>query len=39
LQGKIARVGLYVAPPENAIVLCPDEKRSIRLWRKRKGYL
>jgi transposase len=25
-------VGLYMAPPENALVLCVDEKSQIRLW-------
>ncbi len=33
-------VGLYVAPPAKAIVLCVDEKPSIQaLERARKGYL
>jgi hypothetical protein len=39
LQGNIARVGLYVAPPENAIVLCLDEKPSIQALARAQGYL
>jgi transposase len=30
-------VGLYVAPPENAIVICVDEKPSIRRWNGRRA--
>src|SRR2546421_4425103 len=32
-------VGLYVAPPENAIVLCVDEKPSIQALERAQGYL
>ena len=28
-------VGLYLNPPENAIVLCVDEKSQIQLWTAR----
>ena len=32
-------VGLYVAPPEKAIVLCLDEKPSIQALERAQGYL
>jgi transposase len=32
-------VGLYVAPPEKAIVLCIDEKPSIQALERAQGYL
>src|ERR1700730_7651233 len=32
-------VGLYMAPPENAIVLCIDEKPSIQALESAQGYL
>jgi hypothetical protein len=32
-------VGLYVAPPEKAIVLCVDERPSIRALERAQGYL
>lgn len=32
-------VGLYMAPPENAIVLCVDEKPSIQALERTQGYL
>jgi transposase len=32
-------VGLYMAPPENAIVLCIDEKPSIQALERAQGYL
>src|SRR6267143_1797968 len=32
-------VGLYVAPPANAIVLCVDEKPSIQALERAQGYL
>ena len=32
-------VGLYLAPPENAIVICVDEKPSIQALERRQGYL
>jgi len=32
-------VGLYLAPPENAIVLCIDEKPSIQALERAQGYL
>ena len=32
-------VGLYVAPPERAIVLCVDEKPSIQALERAQGYL
>ena len=32
-------VGLYVAPPEKAIVLCVDEKSSIQALERAQGYL
>lgn len=32
-------VGLYIAPPENAIVLCVDEKPSIQALERNQGYL
>src|SRR6185295_16166561 len=31
-------VGLYVAPPENAIVICVDEKPSIQALERAQGY-
>lgn len=34
-----AVVGLYVAPPENAIVICVDEKPSIQALERAQGYL
>jgi transposase len=32
-------VGLYLAPPENALVICVDEKPSIRATERAQGYL
>jgi len=32
-------VGLYIAPPEKAIVLCMDEKPSIQALERAQGYL
>lgn len=32
-------VGLYMAPPENAVVLCVDEKPSIQALERAQGYL
>lgn len=32
-------VGLYVAPPENALVICVDEKPSIQALERAQGYL
>jgi transposase len=32
-------VGLYLAPPENAVVLCVDEKPSIQALERKQGYL
>jgi transposase len=32
-------VGLYMAPPENAVVLCIDEKPSIQALERSQGYL
>ena len=32
-------VGLYMAPPKNAIVLCVDEKPSIQALERTQGYL
>lgn len=32
-------VGLYVAPPENALVICVDEKPSIQALERSQGYL
>jgi transposase len=32
-------VGLYTAPPENAIVICVDEKPSIQALERAQGYL
>ena len=32
-------VGLYMAPPENAIVICVDEKPSIQALERTQGYL
>jgi hypothetical protein len=32
-------VGLYMAPPENAIVISVDEKPSIQALERRQGYL
>ena len=32
-------VGLYLAPPENAIVICVDEKPSIQALERAQGYL
>jgi transposase len=32
-------VGLYMAPPENAIVICVDEKPSIQALERARGYL
>src|SRR5437879_2325757 len=32
-------VGLYIAPPRNAIVLCVDEKPSIQALERAQGYL
>src|ERR1700710_1799138 len=34
-----AVVGLYLAPPKNAIVLCVDEKPSIQALERAQGYL
>lgn len=40
LHGKAADVvGLYVAPPQKAIVLCVDEKPSIQALERTQGYL
>jgi transposase len=32
-------VGLYMAPPENAMVICVDEKPSIQALERAQGYL
>jgi hypothetical protein len=32
-------VGLYLAPPENAIVICVDEKPAIQALERAQGYL
>ncbi len=32
-------VGLYLAPPENAIVICVDEKPSVQALERAQGYL
>ena len=32
-------VGLYLAPPQNAVVLCVDEKPSIQALERAQGYL
>ena len=32
-------VGLYLAPPENALVLCVDEKPNIQALERRRGYV
>jgi transposase len=32
-------VGLYLAPPENAVVLCVDEKTAIQALERAQGYL
>ena len=32
-------VGLYIAPPENAMVICVDEKPSIQALERAQGYL
>jgi transposase len=32
-------IGLYMAPPENAIVICIDEKPSIQALERAQGYL
>jgi hypothetical protein len=32
-------VGLYMAPPANAIVICVDEKPSIQALERAQGYL
>ena len=32
-------VGLYMAPPENAIVICVDEKPSVQALERAQGYL
>jgi transposase len=32
-------VGLYMAPPENAVVICVDEKPSIQALERAQGYL
>lgn len=32
-------VGLYMAPPENALVICVDEKPSIQALERSQGYL
>jgi len=32
-------VGLYIAPPENAVVICVDEKPSIQALERAQGYL
>jgi len=34
-----AIVGLYLAPPDNAVVLCVDEKPSIQALERAQGYL
>ena len=31
-------VGLYLAPPENAFVICVDEKPNIQALERRTGY-
>jgi hypothetical protein len=31
-------VRLYMPPPENAIVICVDEKPSIQAWERAQGY-
>lgn len=31
-------VGIYMAPPENAFVICVDEKPNIQALRRRTGY-
>ncbi len=38
-QNDAAVVGLYMAPPENAIVICVDEKPSIQALEQAQGYL
>src|SRR5271168_1046382 len=38
-SGAADVVGLYVAPPEKAIVLCVDEKPSIQALERAQGYL
>src|SRR4029077_398701 len=32
-------VGLYLAPPENAVVICVDEKHAIQALERAQGYL
>jgi hypothetical protein len=32
-------VGLYLDPPENAIVLCVDEKPNIQALERKTGYI
>ena len=32
-------VGLYMAPPDNAVVICVDEKPSIQALERAQGYL
>lgn len=32
-------IGLYLAPPENAVVICVDEKPSIQALERAQGYL
>jgi hypothetical protein len=32
-------VGIYLAPPDNAVVLCVDEKPSIQALERTQGYL
>ena len=32
-------VGLYMAPPQNAIVICVDEKPSIQALERAQGYI
>jgi hypothetical protein len=40
LEAKAADVvGLYIAPPENAVVICVDEKPSIQALERAQGYL
>jgi transposase len=32
-------VGLYISPPENALVICVDEKPNIQILERRTGYV
>jgi len=38
-DSALRHLGLYVAPPEKAIVLCVDEKPSIQALERAQGYL